>query len=107
MNTTDTTTEFLTGIKFKNAVRRATRLRVANSGQYGRFLVYVDRTPTEGVFHVWYRGGDFSVSQSDIDNKARLHADLLAAGFEPAEFTFRTFGLNSETKLGWRKSVKA
>jgi hypothetical protein len=108
------TTEYLTDIKFRNAVKRATALRVFNKSELGhRFGVSIERARVVGddsqtYFTVNYYGGNkFNMNSMEqlMKNNIRLVQDLAMAGFEIVQVSgMRQYSSEVETLRVYRKA---
>lgn len=118
MNTETNTTEYLTEIKFRNAVKKATKLNVFGKNETGnRYGVTISKVgiykdfENETVFKISYIGG-YRVanenSMNDVMNKnIRLVQDLSIAGFEIVEVeVMNTFTRDIEIVRAYRKAAK-
>lgn len=114
MNTENNTTEYLTDIKFRNAVKKATKLSVRGKNDSGyRFSVNIDKADTvdrdlrDTTFRVRYYGGDranVNGMAEVMDRNVRLVQDLAMAGFEIVEVEcHRTFSRDTELVRVYRK----
>jgi hypothetical protein len=113
----ETLTEYLTDIKFRNAVKRATKLRVFNKSDFGyRYGVRIASVTPYGFpgvdtfFTVRWLGGSSNhenVIANAKEEQAKLTADLLKAGFEPVEIMVRRPFSTTELEsiIAYRKAV--
>ncbi len=109
-------TEYLTEIKFRNAVKKATKLRVFNKNEfnycYGVTIakaLIVGVADNETIFTVdWHGGSKWSPSGAVADYKLGLCLanDLLAAGFEPVAVSLRSTLGPVKSVIAFRKAVK-
>jgi hypothetical protein len=110
MNTTTVTeVEYLTDIKFRNAVKRTlSGFRVLGKHDYGRFSVSIDGIyEDETLFKVNYHHGDFNkTAEGKLEGQLRLERQLTLAGFEMVkrEMTL-SWSKETETCYLWRKAV--
>ncbi len=108
------TTEYLTDIKFRNAVKKATKLSVAGKNSYDRHAVHIDQSSIVGkddtLFNVEYYSGRFSDSAETVridgEKRVRLVQDLMMAGFECVEVEMMN-NISRERFIGraYRKAV--
>ena len=110
MNTTTATEiEYLTDIKFRNAVKRSlTGFRVLGKNDYGRFSVSIDGIyEDETLFKVNYNHGDFNkTAEENLKGQLRLERQLTLAGFEMVEREMtRNWSQETETYYLWRKAA--
>ena len=116
MNNIDTNTEYLTEIKFRNAVKRATKLHVFNKSGYDyRYGVFISNVTPYGFsgentfFTVQWFGGNSNhenVVANAKEKSAILKADLAEAGFEIVEIQVRRFFSSElETIRAYRKAI--
>ena len=83
MTSSTMTREYLTDIKFRNAVKRAVTGRVVGKNDYGRGVVIKqadtrDSDPT--LFNIRYQYGDYSTES--LERQLKLERELTLAGFE-------------------------
>lgn len=107
------TTEYLTEIKFRNAVKRTVTGRVAGKSEFTRFATHIDqvwdsetRDWSETMFKVWYRGGDWAKNDENrLEGQLKIERELFMAGFE-ALWVDENVGRGEMKKtLVWRKAV--
>lgn len=109
MNTT-TATEYLTDIKFRNAVKKALKgFRVLGKNDVsGRYTVRV-QTATyndDTLFTITYRGGDAGFNGDKVviaalEKKLQMERQLVMAGFEMSPATDHW----GEPTVAWRKAA--
>jgi hypothetical protein len=117
MNTENTTTEYLTDIKFRNAVKKATKLNVFGKNEVGnRYGVNISRVgiykqyDNETVFTVTYWGGYRVANENSMrdvmDKNVRLVQDMMIAGFECVDVeVMNTYTRNIEIVRAYRKAA--
>jgi hypothetical protein len=105
MNTT-TATEYLTDIKFRNAVKKALKgFTVLGKNEVSRRYTVRVQTATykdDITYLITYRGGDrIGNEQPYLQKRSEMENQLAAAGFEMTTAT-DSFG---EPTIAWRKAV--
>jgi len=107
--TTETQVEYLTDIKFRNAVKRSlTGFRVLGKNDYARFSVTIDGIyEDETLFKVNYNHGQRSkTAEGQLEGQLRLERQLTLAGFEMVKFeTTRNWSNEKETCYLWKKAA--
>jgi hypothetical protein len=106
--TTETQVEYLTDIKFRNAVKRTTRFNVFGKNDYGRYGVYIDPVSrfdaANTLFEVRYTGGDFQKnSEIQLRNQLLLERELTLGGFELVAYEKRESATEIVTAYAWKK----
>ena len=110
MNTTITEVEYLKDIKFRNAVKKATRYSVGSKNGYERMAFHI--SPLEMFddnnyqFKISYYHGGFSSDRGTIDGlekELELQRELFMAGFEGEYVEERVANGKTETVFVWKK----
>lgn len=109
MNTT-TETEYLKDIKFRNAVKKATRFRVSgkNKTDRGSFVIRDFRSDDNNHrFTISYYYGGFGGDRAEVHNLQReleFQRDLFMAGFE-GEYVEEYVRGEIEKVFVWKKAA--
>ena len=113
MNTTTATeVEYLKDIKFRNAVKKATRFRVGSKNGYERGAFHI--SPLEMFddnnhqFKISYFHGGFDgdrITIINLEKELEFQRELFMAGFEGEYVEERVAGGKTETVFVWKKAA--
>jgi hypothetical protein len=101
-----TTTEYLSEIKFRNAVKRATSLKVRNKNSFEHYAITIDLFRNEW-FTVRFVGGGYIhpvSAQLQAEKQLMLTHHLYAAGFEHSYMEARNYLGETVLESVWRKA---
>jgi hypothetical protein len=104
MNTNVTAAEYLTGIKFRNSVKKALNgfTVVGKNETCRRYTVRIHAASykNDGTFTITYRGGDNISNQPfTIEKRLEMEHQLVMAGFEKITLV----NAWEESTIAWRK----